>query len=184
MRTFIAIKVKLGPVLAKITDDLKDQLKDEKIRWVDGQNIHLTLKFLGETSEKQIPDIKNLLSVTAFKYNPFSISLGGLGFFKSNGIPRVLFAWIHEDGTLSQLADEAGDLLVPLGFEKDKRPFNPHFTLARIQFLKNKSRFNAAVDNYRNLKLQESSVSEIIFFQSILNPSGPVYQELAVFPLA
>jgi len=183
MRTFVAIRIKAEPLLIKILSDLKDKLKDESLNWVDLQNLHLTLKFLGETSSQQVHEIKRLISDISVKYQPFSIRLEGLGFFISNGMPRVLFAGINEDGSMAQLADEAGDHLVRLGFEKEKRTFNPHLTLARIKFLKNKNRFFAAVEKYRNLTLQQSTVTEIIFFQSKLNPSGAVYHELAVFPL-
>lgn len=183
MRTFVAIKIKAEPLLIKILADLKDQLKDESLNWVDPQNLHLTLKFLGETSAQQVAGIKKLLSDISVKYHPFSVCLEGIGFFKSSGMPRVLFAGINEDGTLAQLADEAGDHLVHFGFEKEKRIYNPHLTLARIKFLKNKKRFFEAVEKYRNIPLQQSTVTEFIFFQSKLNPSGAVYHELVVFPL-
>jgi RNA 2',3'-cyclic 3'-phosphodiesterase len=183
MRTFVAIKIKAEPILVKILADLKDQLEDESLNWVSIQNLHLTLKFLGETSAQQVTEIKKLMSEVSLKYQPFSIQLEGLGFFKMNGMPRVLFAGINKNGTLARVADEVGDHLVHLGFKKEKRTFNPHLTLARIKFLKSKKRFFEAVEKYQNLTLQQSTITEIIFFQSKLNPSGAVYHELAVFPL-
>jgi RNA 2',3'-cyclic 3'-phosphodiesterase len=183
MRTFIGIKIKAEPALAKIVADLKDQLNDEPMNWVEFHNLHLTIKFLGETTGQQVHEIKKLLSEITLNYQFFSIRLEGLGFFKSNGMPRVLFSGIYEEGTMAHLANEAENLLATLGFEKEKRPFSPHLTLARIRFLHNKKRFYEAVKSYRNITLQESSVTDIILFQSILNPSGPVYQELAVFSL-
>jgi RNA 2',3'-cyclic 3'-phosphodiesterase len=184
MRTFIAIKIKAEPLLVSIIADLKDQLEGESMNWVDLQNLHLTLKFLGETSGQKVSEIKRLMSDISKKYQPFTIALEGLGFFKSNGMPRVLFSNIKEEETMAQLVEEAGDLLVFYGFEKEKRIFNPHLTLARIKYLKNKKRFYEAVEKSRSLALQQSTITDIIFFQSILNPSGPVYHELAVFPLA
>ncbi len=183
MRTFIAIKIKAEPLLVQIVSDLKDQLKGEILNWVDIKNLHLTLRFLGETSEQQILTVKKRLLDIASGYQPIPVGLEGLGYFKSSGMPRVLFVNVYDDGTMAQLAGEAEDFLGSIGFEREKRPFKPHLTLARIKFLKNKNRFFDAVDKYRNLKLQESSVSEIIFFQSVLYPSGPVYHELAAVPL-
>jgi RNA 2',3'-cyclic 3'-phosphodiesterase len=183
MRTFIAIKIKAEPLLIKTIAELKNELEGESLKWVDLQNLHLTLKFLGETSAHQVFKIKKWMSDISLKYQPFTISLEGLGYFKNNGMPRVLFAGINEDGTMTKLAYETGDFLVDHGFEKEKRTFNPHLTLARIKFIKNKKRFFEAINNYRDLTLQQSTVTEIIFFQSNLNPSGPVYHELAVFPM-
>jgi RNA 2',3'-cyclic 3'-phosphodiesterase len=184
MRTFIAIKIKAEPLLIKIVADIKNQLEGESLTWVDIQNLHLTLKFLGETSGQQIQAIKKEMSDIAARYQPFPVLLKGLDSFKSGGMPRVLFAGIYDDGTMAHMAGDAGEFLVSLGFEKEMRPFKPHLTLARIKYLKNKKRFFDLVDKYRNLALQQSTVTEIILFQSLLNPSGPVYHELAVVPLA
>lgn len=179
MRTFIAIKVEPEALLLQTIKELRQELKHESIKWVDQSKLHLTLKFLGETSDAQVRQIKNILEQMATKYPPVSFRPEGLGYFKSRGMPRVLFIDIKEDDSLKQLAAAVDVLLSPLGFEKESRPFNPHLTLARIKFLQNKKAFYEAAGKYQNLKLQPVTIGEIIFFQSRLNPEGPVYHELA-----
>ena len=113
----------------------------------------------------------------------FRLCLMGIGFFKSNRIPRVLFANISHDNSLKQLASAIENHLYEVGFEKEGRPFNPHLTLARIKRLKDKSNFVQAIDKFRDISLQPVHVTEIIFYQSILKPAGPVYIELGKYPL-
>lgn len=183
MRTFIAIKIVPEAQLLQSIADLKQDMKYEPIKWVDEQKLHLTLKFLGETSEAQVHQIKNILEQLATQYRPLSFLPSGMGFFKSRGMPKVLFVDVKEDDSLKQLAAAIDILVSPLGFEREKRPFNPHLTLARIKYIKNKKAFYEAVGEYQSMEFQPVTISEIIFFQSKLNPGGPVYHELAKFTM-
>lgn len=184
MRTFIAIKIKPELLLQETVTALKEALAGEPVKWTGTGNLHLTLKFLGETSREQVEEIKKLLAGIAGEQNPFPLSIEGMGYFKSSNMPRVLYVKVHDEGQMAQLASGIENQLVPLGFENDLRPFNPHLTLARIKYLNHKKLFYDAVDKYRNLFFQKSFIKEIIFYQSILEPRGPVYSELAIIPLA
>lgn len=183
MRTFVAVNVNPFPGLLNTLKELKSELAPEAIKWVDENNLHLTLKFLGDTSVGQVDEIKNALQEIASRFATFYFRLNSLGFFKKKGMPRVLFVKIEEAEMLLELAAEIDEKLARLGFEKENRPFSPHLTLARIKFLKNKKRFYQAVENYRHTFLQPVTISEIIFYQSILNPVGPVYKPLEVLKL-
>ncbi len=183
MRTFIAIKVKPEALLLEKLFALKQELSEERIKWVDEQNFHLTLKFLGETSEEQVMQVKNILADYAALQQPVSFTLSGLGFFKSRGMPRVLYVDIHNGEALKLLAEGIETLLLPSGFKKEERPFNPHLTLARIKFIKDKKRFYQALETYQFSSNQPVTVYDVIFFQSRLQPDGPVYNELAKFSL-
>ena len=183
MRTFIAIKINPDALLQEVISSLRMILGGEAINWVDPINFHLTLKFLGETSETQLTHVKKILKGVALSHPPFEIRPMGLGYFKSNGMPRVLFMKVHDEGQMAEIAGEIQDLLVPVGFEEDTRKFNAHLTLARIRFLKDKKRFYDAVDKFSNLSLPQYAIKELTFFQSILKPSGPHYHELAALSL-
>lgn len=179
MRTFIAIKIKPEALLLQKITELKKELSEEPIKWVDTQNLHLTLKFLGETSEEQSVHIKNILAEFALLQRPVSFIPSGLGYFKSRGMPRVLFVDIKDGEVLQHMAEGIENLLVPLGYKKEERPFNPHLTLARIKFLKNKKQFYHAVETHQYISSNTVTINEIIFFQSHLKPDGPEYRELA-----
>lgn len=183
MRTFIAINIQPEALLLQKITELKNELAEEPIRWVDEQNLHLTLKFLGEISEHQVVHIKNVLAEFALLHSPISLVPSGLGFFKSRGIPRVLYVGIRNGEALQQWAEGIESLLIPLGIKKEERPFNPHLTLARIKFLKDKKRFYQAVERHHYVSSKPVTISEIIFFESHLEPKGPVYRQLARFPL-
>lgn len=183
LRTFIALKIKPEPTLLHKLEELKNELAGEPVKWVDENNLHLTLKFLGDTTLHQVDDLKAILKKISARNPAFSFRLKGLAFFKNKGMPRVLFIGIEEGEAIQQLAAEINLQLFALGFEKENRPFSPHLTLARIKFLKNKRNFYNAIDKYRDTDIQSIAIHEIILYQSILKPTGPIYKPLEIFRL-
>lgn len=163
--------------------DLKNKIPDEPVKWVSPNILHLTLKFLGDTLPSQVDEIGEELNQVSKMFSSFSFQLEGLGFFKNKGMPRVLFVNIKEGEVLQHLAAEIDNRLSKLGFETETRQFNPHLTLARIKFLKNKKRFYQVVEEYRNTFFQTVAVGELLFYRSILNPEGPEYRELGACKL-
>lgn len=183
LRTFIAIKINPAPKLLEVTARCRELFENEAIRWVGSNNLHLTLKFLGETSEKQVQEIITNLENMAAQVSPFSLQLNGLGYFESGRQPKVLFAGVQELEEMKTLAQKIEEDFVLLGFEQEERKFNPHLTLGRIKFLKDKKRFYSFVEKYKNIEFQTVQVCEIIFYKSILNPRGPEYVPLAIVQL-
>jgi RNA 2',3'-cyclic 3'-phosphodiesterase len=175
LRTFIAIKILPEKSLLKVIEQLKSDLSGESVRWVEDENLHLTIKFLGDTTVQQVNEIKHILRDIAASHSPFTIKLRGLGYFKSKGTSRVLFIKPVDEGKLNSLALEIGEKLTPFGYMKEKRPFRGHFTLARIKFLKNRKNFYETAEKYQDTFFQPADVKEIIFYQSVLKPPGPEY---------
>lgn len=184
MRTFIAIKLPPNALLLQVIADLKAQLVTEPVKWVNTNSLHLTLKFLGETSPVQVAGVKAALTGLAASFRPFRIFPGSTGYFKSRGMPRVLYISFIEADPLVKLAGEIDRLLEPLGFEQEKRPYTPHLTLARIKYLNNKETFYKAAAGYKNLVLPAVTVGDVYYYQSTLTQSGPQYNELLKLPLA
>jgi RNA 2',3'-cyclic 3'-phosphodiesterase len=180
MRTFIAVKVEPEMLLLQILREMQKAIAGEPFKWVEENNLHLTLKFLGDTSPDQMAEVSDILDSVSRKFKEFSCRLQGIGYFKSRGMPRVLFVKIVDAEILEQLTNEFNSRLAGIGFEPDPRGFSPHLTLARIRFLKNKKAFYQTVGKYRDDYIQQLIVRELIFYQSILNDSGPVYKPLAV----
>lgn len=183
MRTFIAIKISPESKLLEMVTLLKKDLKGESIKWVNENNFHLTLRFLGESTLEQVAKTEMLLENFTRDVHPFYFSIKGLGFFKNRNQPRVLFLKIENDGILKKLALELEKQIVSLGFEGDEREFKPHLTLARIKFVKNKNTFYSLVKKFADTEMQKDEVSEIIYYQSILSSGDPIYNPIRIFKL-
>jgi RNA 2',3'-cyclic 3'-phosphodiesterase len=183
LRTFIAIKILPEKFLSEVIQELKSKLNNEPVKWVADENLHLTMKFLGDTTVQQVHEIKNILHDIAASHFSFTINLRGVSYFKSKGIPRVLFINAEDEGELSSLAQEIDAGLANIGFLKESRPFKAHFTLARIKLLKNRKIFYETAEKFQDTFFQSDDVKEIIFYQSHLIPSGPEYRILDKIPL-
>lgn len=182
-RTFIAIKITPGKMMLKLIAELKKSLASEGIRWVDMENFHLTLRFLGETNRFQVAEICKMLEVISKQFQPFQFELKGVSVFKKKTQPRVLFLRVENDLVLKQMAAEILKMGKTLGFKSEENVFNPHLTLGRIKFIQNKTDFYALVNKFNETKIQSVFVSEIIFYQSILSSDGPTYKPIKILKL-
>jgi len=182
-RTFLAVKIIPESKFLKIYSLVKNVLEGEVIKWIDQNNFHLTLRFLGETNQIQTEKVKQTLENIAVRFNSFDFCLKGIGYFKSRGNPKVLFLKIEKSQVLKQIADELNQQAVKLGYEEETREFKPHLTLGRIKFIKDKNKFYSLVKKFEETKIQRVNVSEIIFYQSILKPSGAIYRPIKTVQL-
>jgi 2'-5' RNA ligase len=184
MRLFFAI-----PVSRTIRDLVSESLDNSGLgdppwRWIPPANYHLTLKFLGETDEKLIPDVERAARSTTGMIEPFTILFGPFGGFPSLRRPRVLFYGIERG--MSELKGLAGKLegnLEHLGFEKERRPFKAHLTLARIKrpvpahIRERLGSVPALPSDARQV------VDRFVLMRSHLGKRGAMYEELSSYPL-
>ncbi len=183
-RTFIAIKLPLAKQAAELIEDIKVHLADEKIKWVDTWNIHITLHFLGNTEEDLLGDIGNEISNQLNDIKSFKLQCRGVGLFKNLHNPKVLWFGIDQSAELNSLKEKVDGALKPFGFYKEERFFKPHVTLGRIKYIKNKEKFNEVVNTYRDINMQEFTINEVYFYESELTPKGPVYKVIRKFDLS
>jgi 2'-5' RNA ligase len=183
MRTFIAIKIAPEKKLLDVYSTVKKSLAGEAINWVSENKLHLTLRFIGETSHCQVSEIIQLLESICEHFKPFQFELKGLGFFKSRNHPRVLFLKGENVGSLKQLAASIEEKIVSLGFENEEKAFNPHLTLGRIKFIDERELFYSLVNRFVGTHIQVVTVSEVIFYQSILSSGGAIYKPLKIIKL-
>lgn len=183
MRTFIAIKIVPEKELLDIFSTFKKSLAGESINWIEDSNLHLTLRFLGETSNEQVSEVIELLGSVSEKFQPFQFGLKGVAVFKNKIQPRVLFISIENDLILNQLAGEIREKIKSLQFEDDEKSFNPHLTLGRIKYIQNKDDFYPLVNRFSDVNIQQVTVSEIVFYQSILSTGGPTYKPIKTIQL-
>ncbi|MBN2637055.1 MAG: RNA 2',3'-cyclic phosphodiesterase [Prolixibacteraceae bacterium] len=184
IRTFIAIKIVPNKKLFDFIWNAKRSFSDEKIKWVNTNNLHLTLHFFGETTNEQVQKICNSLAELIGHTEKFTIKLNGVGFFNNRGEPKVLFVKIEdESNNLENLVQYIEEEVVKAGFSRKEKRFYPHLTLARIKFLKNKQQLIQLKDEWNNFEFQSTTVEEVIFYQSILNEKEPIYKPLQKFKL-
>lgn len=178
MRTFIAIDLS-GEDKEKLTHLQADLRKsDADVKWVNPENIHLTLKFLGEISEQQVNQVKEALDKITPGFKPFEMSLSGLGAFPKLDYPRVIWIGIEKGKKeTEEIAKKIEDELSKLGFPKEERPFTAHLTIGRVRSGKNKEALKEKVLSAHSSELSQF-VSCITLYQSKLTPNGPIYTPL------
>ena len=183
-RIFAAIKINPEDELTTAFFHIKSGLRNEKIKWVELNNLHITLKFFGETDERRIPEICENLEIVSRSNTFFSFDLKNIGVFGSSYKPRVIWLGIENNEPLVSLGKQILNKMDGLGFKIDRQNFVPHLTLGRIKFIENKILFNKTIGEFRNRLFQEVHVNSFHLFESILKPSGPEYKILDSFYFA
>ena len=180
MRLFIAIDLpnQVRKELANVERALKPLT--DSVRWVAPESIHITLKFLGEVPEKQLDDVTTAL--TGLSWKPFTISVRGVGFFPGNRSPRVFWAGM-EAPTMQGLAEQLDTRMERLGFDKEKRAFRPHITLARARDNRIDSSLVTAAAKYEEHDFGSFTADHVFLFKSTLKPAGSVYEKLKAYLL-
>ncbi len=184
IRAFIAVEIDPQTVrqISAVVGDLKPRIPG--IRWVRPTNFHLTLKFLGDIEENKIEPIVQALEAALYPFPRFTINAKDLGVFPDLKRPRVL--WVGLEGKeLLELASKVERALCPLGFGPENKAFKPHLTVGRWrQFDRSSRKFVEELERWQGHEFGESTVAEVIFFQSELKREGAVYHPLKVVALA
>ncbi len=185
IRSFIAID--FPEETRKALEDIQKELKQcgAGVRWVKPSSIHLTLKFLGNIHLAQVEDIALAVAKEVRDQPPITLGAAGLGAFPSRKKPRVI--WIGMEGEvqrLSRIQARVENALEPLGFVREKRPFQPHLTIGRV---KDRRRLQTLIDAMATLDMppfNSFDADEIILYKSDLRPTGAIYTKLHRMPLA
>ncbi len=188
IRSFIAIELpeEVRRGLAKLRSELEGT-EHRFVKWVDTEGIHLTLKFLGNISFRQVAEVTKAIEKAARGIPPFHLEISGLGAFPNLKQPRVLWVGIGgEIDTLLRLQQNIDSALASLGFAKEERPFMPHLTLARV-------RQGASPMERRNFGELAMSASfeasypidakAVSLMRSQLTPEGAIYTRLSMVGL-
>lgn len=185
IRTFIALEIeeKIKEKIIQIQDKI-NQSNCLKAKWVPKDNLHLTLKFLGDTKVKDIKDIKDKIKETV-EIQPINCTVDEAGAFPSEESPRVVWVGIGEGkNQITNLAIKLEESLALLGFKKEKREFKTHITICRTKQIINPQRLKDILreinDNFQPLKF---SANKITFFESKLTPHGSIYTVLSDYLL-
>lgn len=183
-RLFVAIHLQATDTMLALLNQLKSKLHADQINWVRTENMHLTLKFLGEISEQEIPSITEQLFKAAKKNHSFQLQFDRTGIFGSRYDPRVIWLGMnYAPDKLIQLANKVLDSMDQIGFLRDRQNFVPHLTLGRIKRLTDKNHFQSVIQTIPQQTYLEADVKQFILFESILRKEGPVYREIQRFDL-
>jgi RNA 2',3'-cyclic 3'-phosphodiesterase len=178
-RTFIAIDFPFNTEMRDCLKKLTSSLSTEKIKWISEHQSHLTLKFLGDTDEGIISSIKEELEIISQQFSPFTINVRNVGVFN----PKIIWFGIEKNDTLIQLQSSIEKAIEILGFETEKRDFSPHLTIGRIKFLRDKKKLHEVVGSFKEISLQNLTISEVVYYESILKGDGSEYIPLGKFKI-
>jgi len=174
-RTFIAIDIPYSHKMRECQNKLEHRLASQDIKWTPENQMHLTLKFLGNIDENVIRKCIIVLKDIATNYHPFSFNIRDLGVFKNIFYPRIIWFGVEKNETLIRLKKDIEKRFVELGFEPDDKNFNPHLTIGRIKRLKSKEALKELLEEYKDQVFHTVDVENIVFYESILKPEGPIY---------
>ncbi len=175
MRLFVAIPVddQIKRRMLQVCDDI--DVRDARVRWCSEEQLHLTLKFIGDVEDSLVKPISDAVQHVADKTPPLEMEIGEAGCFPQSGPVRVI--WIggsESSGTLLQVVQQLEEELVPLGTREEKRTFSEHFTIGRVKFDHSRGRLRESV-KVANFDACRQAVRELVLYQSTLCQSGAQY---------
>jgi RNA 2',3'-cyclic 3'-phosphodiesterase len=181
VRTFIAVDLAAG-IKSSIETLIRSlRKKDGAVKWVKPDAMHLTLKFLGDIPDDRVGSVKALLENLAGTRRPFRMRFRGTGTFPPGGTKnaRVLWAGIEEVPELMELQSLLEAECENAGFSREERAFHPHLTLGRVKSPEGLGPVLHELERHKEDEFGEMTVAGLVFFQSLLGPSGPEYKVLA-----
>lgn len=175
-RGFIAIDIKAVPKLIEFEKDITKTGVNVKL--VEPENVHITLKFLGDTEEALIDDIEQIMKDAVKKSKPFTIQLKGAGVFPNQKYIKIVWIGIKQGEQIGAIAQAIDEHLSTLGFAKEKRAFSSHLTIARVRSARNKQELLQVLEKYNDVLFAEIMVDMITLKKSELTQKGPIYTTL------
>jgi len=183
MRLFVAVNLpeEVRGRLAAAQERLR--AARAQVSWVRPDNMHLTLKFLGETAPDRLDSIRAALAEVARRSLPFEAALGGVGSFGGR-VPRVVWAGVTDGATrLAELAGRVDGALAGIGFPRESRPFAPHLTLGRVRAPERAVVLAAALRAEGQGAFGRFRPEAFCLMESRLDPQGSIYTVVDRFTL-
>lgn len=175
-RGFISADIEPNQNLVAVLRELSLSRADLKI--VRPELLHVTLKFLGDTDEGLVDEILSRMRMAAAGVQPFRIRLSGMGAFPSLSNIRVVWVGIENGQVLGQMAERLDSTLSELGFERDRKGFKPHLTLARARSGRNIAAAQEIIRRNGATDFGEYPIDRMILKRSVLSPQGPSYSDV------
>ena len=183
IRAFIAIEFpqEVKKRVFQVSSKLQEIMKDDPIRWVPEEKIHLTLRFLGDVSKENIGLIQKIIQAEAMQQKPLDVSYGELGVFPNFHRPRVVWIGVQVPDALMTLQRRIESELNRIGYQPDPREFFPHLTIGRVSRNVSPKAIRQVGQKLNEQKLGFLGVTRadsVTLFRSDLHPDGAVYTQL------
>ena len=180
LRTFIAVDfpIEIKEKIIEITAYFQSKLPPAQIKWVEPDHMHLTLKFMGETPHDKLVQIKQSIHQVISIFPSFEIEIKALGMYPNNQRPRVIWLGINAENYLILLHNQLDQALKGEGIKSDRRPFSPHLTIGRVRRNADQEsiiQIGKILSQFKIASLGSIKIDEILYYQSVLTPQGPIY---------
>lgn len=175
-RGFIAMDIDSLSKIAEFENKIKQS--GVIVKLVEPKNIHITLKFLGDTDEEQIDEIEEIMKKAVEGIDPFNIQLKSTGVFPNQNYIKVVWIGINNGDQIGIIVNKIDEKLSEIGFKKEKREFSAHLTIARVKSAKNKEQLLQVLEKYKEFEFAEIKVDSIKLIKSELTQKGPSYTTL------
>jgi len=188
IRAFIAVNLspEILERIEQVSLDLQTRMKDVPVRWVPVENIHLTLKFLGNVSTANLEILKDILGKVVSSHSECDISVGGIGAFPKPHNPRVIWVGMEVPQELVTLQHNIEIETARLGYSREHRPFSPHLSFGRVSRNASAQDVHAiaeVLENYKVGFLGATRLKSVYLYRSDLKPDGAVYTPIYSAPL-
>jgi len=177
MRTFIAVAIssEVRGNIAQIQAEFRKG--DPDVKWVEPENLHLTLEFLGEVGEEKLSGVIEKTRLALSGIFNFKVHLSGLGSFPNLRSPRVVWVGVKEGKEeLKNLSERIEENLSHLGFTEEKREFSAHLTIGRVRSPRKREKLVKKIEELESSDVGEFSVDKVLVMESQLSPKGPTYR--------
>lgn len=172
-RGFIAIDIEPTEMIERFLSELRKA--KARMKLVEPQNLHITLKFLGDTDENDVDSIENFMKDSVSGLKPFNITLRGTGVFPNPRRINVIWIGMKDDGSTERIFQKLDKHLEKLGYRRESRKFSPHLTVARVKSVQDRENLISIINGYANEKFGDTLVKSIRLKKSVLTREGPIY---------
>lgn len=182
VRAFMAVEIDFRLInrILKVQEAIKTT--DAQVKFVDGENLHFTVKFFGDITPDQAQQITSLTDNQLENQNSFQMYIKGTGVFPNLDRPRVLWLGVEDPQEFSQLQQRLDDDWVRMGFRKE-RSYTPHLTIGRVKGPRNREALISKIRELEKVDIGPLPVEKLVLKKSDLTPVGPIYTDLQEFPL-
>ncbi|MDO8747171.1 MAG: RNA 2',3'-cyclic phosphodiesterase [Thermodesulfovibrionales bacterium] len=153
------------------------------VKWVRTENLHLTLKFLEDTTEELLKSANERLISLSKSHNRFSFQVSGAGAFPNIKYPKVIWLGVHDSEEIVNLQHDIDESMAGLGFEKDDKQFTPHLTIGRVKSMRNKDALIKELITLKEVDFGKIEVLNITLMKSELKPGGAEHFKLSEIPI-
>lgn len=182
MRSFLGIEIpgKLKKRCVKIQEKIENT--GTNVKTVEKNNLHWTVKFLGEIKGEEVNILKKTMEETVKNTKPIKINARGLGVFPNLNYIKTIWVGVSKNkNKFTELLKKVNKKLEENGFKKEKHGPKPHLTLARVKSGKNKGKLKKLLHNMKDVNIGKMTINEINLYKSTLKPKGPTYNKITSF---